>query len=69
MQQQCDVLIVGGGLGGLALANALQALQLDWQLAEAAAELRTATGTLVGLGNNGMRSLEAINPAIPARIR
>lgn len=35
-----DVCVVGGGLGGLALAVALEQLGLDWQLCEAAEELR-----------------------------
>jgi 2-polyprenyl-6-methoxyphenol hydroxylase-like FAD-dependent oxidoreductase len=35
-----DVVVCGGGLGGLALAVALEDLNLDWQLCEAAEELR-----------------------------
>lgn len=36
-----DVVVIGGGLGGLALAIALEdQLGLDWQLCEAAEELR-----------------------------
>jgi 2-polyprenyl-6-methoxyphenol hydroxylase-like FAD-dependent oxidoreductase len=41
--QVYDVLIVGGGLGGLALAIGLEQLGLDWQLCEAAEELRCVT--------------------------
>eukprot|EP00983_Pelagomonas_calceolata_P028233 884114-Pelagomonas_calceolata.AAC.1 len=40
--------IVGGGLGGLALAAGLQERGFDVQLFEAAPELRTATSTLIG---------------------
>lgn len=35
-----DVVVVGGGLGGLALAIALEKQGLEWQLCEAAEELR-----------------------------
>lgn len=35
-----DVCVVGGGLGGLALAVGLEQLVLDWQLCESAEELR-----------------------------
>jgi 2-polyprenyl-6-methoxyphenol hydroxylase-like FAD-dependent oxidoreductase len=42
-----DVLIVGGGLGGLALAIGLEQLGLDWQLCEAAEELRCVTVCVV----------------------
>ena len=35
-----DVVVVGGGLGGLALAIGLEELGLNWQLCEAAEELR-----------------------------
>lgn len=35
-----DVCVVGGGLGGLALAVGLEQLGLDWQLCESAEELR-----------------------------
>eukprot|EP00775_Hariotina_reticulata_P012352 gene12352-12486_t len=64
-----DVLVVGGGLGGLALAIGLQNLHLDWLLCEAASELRTATGTLIGLGSNGFSALDGINPTIVPKLK
>lgn len=40
MEEVYDVCVVGGGLGGLALAIGLEQLGLDWQLCESAEELR-----------------------------
>ena len=64
-----DVLVVGGGLGGLALAVGLQQLGLDWRLCEAAEELRTATGTLIGLGSNATAALDGISPQIMPKLK
>jgi salicylate hydroxylase len=67
--KECDILVVGGGLGGLALAVGLQNLNLNWLLCEAASELRTATGTLIGLGSNGFTALDSINPNIVTKLK
>ncbi|WIA28788.1 hypothetical protein OEZ86_011320 [Tetradesmus obliquus] len=65
-----DVLIVGGGLGGLALAVGLGHLPgLNWLLVEAADELRTATGTLIGVGANGLHALECLDPRIVENVK
>jgi 2-polyprenyl-6-methoxyphenol hydroxylase-like FAD-dependent oxidoreductase len=65
-----DVLIVGGGLGGLALAVGLGHLPgLNWLLVEAADELRTATGTLIGVGANGLHALECLDPRIVENLK
>lgn len=48
-----DVVICGGGLGGLALAIALEELGLDWQLCEAAEELRCGVRVCSGRGGRG----------------
>lgn len=94
--------VVGGGLGGLALAIGLEKQGLTWCLCEAADELRcvwgqgltcsgrahthslpparadaallltphrTATGTLIGVGGNGLYALQAICPSILDKIK
>jgi 2-polyprenyl-6-methoxyphenol hydroxylase-like FAD-dependent oxidoreductase len=70
-RRSLDVAIVGGGLGGLALAAALRrhAPRLSVGLYEAAPSLRTSTGTLIGLGGNSFSALEWIDPAIVRGIR
>jgi 2-polyprenyl-6-methoxyphenol hydroxylase-like FAD-dependent oxidoreductase len=67
--RECDVAIVGGGLGGLALAVGLRNIGLNAQLYEAFEELRTATGTLIGIGDNAMHALDALDPKIAEGIR
>jgi 2-polyprenyl-6-methoxyphenol hydroxylase-like FAD-dependent oxidoreductase len=70
LEEVYDVLIVGGGLGGLALAVGLGHLPgLNWILVEAADELRTATGTLIGVGANGLHALECLDPRIVENLK
>lgn len=65
-----DVLIVGGGLGGLALAVGLRHIGgLNWLLVEGAEELRTATGTLIGIGDNGLSALEGLDSSIVPNLK
>lgn len=66
---ECDVAVVGGGLGGLALMVGLRKLGLDAHCFEAAKELRTATGTLIGLGGNGFYALEQLDPQIVQQVK
>jgi salicylate hydroxylase len=57
------VVVVGAGLGGLAVAIALRKQGIDAQIYEKARELRPI-GAGLSLAPNGLKSLEAINPDI-----
>ena len=61
-----SVLIVGGSHGGRAVAvGQSEPRRFGWVVCEAAPGRRTATGTLMGIGPNGLVGLEAISPRIP----
>lgn len=57
------VVVVGAGLGGLAVAIALRKQGFDTQIYEKAHELRPV-GAGLSLAPNGLKALEAINPEI-----
>ncbi|GFH12919.1 uncharacterized protein HaLaN_08700, partial [Haematococcus lacustris] len=59
-----DVAVCGGGLGGLAVTLGLRQRGFDAHVYEAAPQLRTATGTIVGLGSNAFTALNALDPQI-----
>ncbi|KAL6761566.1 hypothetical protein V8C86DRAFT_2531749 [Haematococcus lacustris] len=59
-----DVAVCGGGLGGLAVTLGLRQRGFDAHVYEAAPQLRTATGTIVGLGSNAFTALDALDPRI-----
>lgn len=61
---QVDVAVAGAGLGGLALAIALDKLGLSAGLFERAAALRDVSQGLVGVTPNGLRALELIDPRL-----
>ena len=53
MAMEVDIAIVGGGLGGLALALGLQERGIQAHIFEKAPKLRVHTGTAISLGLNG----------------
>jgi FAD dependent monooxygenase len=54
------VIIVGGGLGGLTLANCLQHANIDFVLLEGHKELGIHVGAAVGIDPNGGRILDQL---------
>eukprot|EP00271_Cylindrocystis_brebissonii_P015450 TRINITY_DN38349_c0_g1_i1.p1 TRINITY_DN38349_c0_g1~~TRINITY_DN38349_c0_g1_i1.p1 ORF type:complete len:510 (-),score=86.56 TRINITY_DN38349_c0_g1_i1:1182-2504(-) len=64
-----DVAIVGGAMAGLTLAIGLQRLGLDAHVFEAAPELRTDSGTIISVANNGHFALDGIYPGLSAKLR
>ena len=54
------VIIAGGGIAGLTLANALQLAGIDYLLLEARAEIAPQIGASIGLGPNGSRILDQL---------
>lgn len=59
-----DVAVAGAGLGGLALAIALDKLGVSAALFERAPALRDVSQGLVGITPNGLRALELIDPRL-----
>ena len=54
------VLIVGGGIGGLTLANSLQHAGIDYLLLEARPEIAPQVGASIALLANGGRILDQL---------
>ena len=53
MAMEVDIAIVGGGLGGLALALGLQERGIQAHVFEKAPKVRGRSGTAISLGQNG----------------
>jgi 2-polyprenyl-6-methoxyphenol hydroxylase-like FAD-dependent oxidoreductase len=53
MAMEVEIAIVGGGLGGLALAVGLQERGIQAHVFEKAPRLRKHSGTSIGIANNG----------------
>ena len=54
------VIIVGGGIAGLTLANLLERLGIDYLLCEAHEQIAPDVGASIGLHPNGFRVLDQI---------
>ncbi|KAG2450909.1 hypothetical protein HYH02_004741 [Chlamydomonas schloesseri] len=67
--ESVDVCIIGGGLGGLALAAGLRLRGIDAHVFEAAPKLRNETSTLISLGPNAWVALEELHPGLPADLK
>lgn len=61
------VLVVGGGIGGLTLANGLERVGIDYRVLEQAPSF-SDVGFGITLGLNAMRTLELINPELERRV-
>lgn len=57
------VIIVGGGLAGLTLANALEKADVDFVLLEARARLDPQVGASIGLNAAALRILDQLGAA------
>jgi phytoene dehydrogenase-like protein len=69
--RECDVLVVGGGLAGLAAARRLDRAGRDWRLVEAADRLggRVATDTVDGFTlDRGFQVLNTAYPRLPSLV-
>ena len=60
--------VIGGGLGGLAVAIALRRVGIDAHVYERAAELKGTAGTGLTLWPNGLSALAAIDPGLESLI-
>lgn len=54
------IIIAGGGVAGLALANMLENFDIDYVLLEAHGEVAPPVGASIGLFSNGLRILDQI---------
>jgi len=61
------VLIGGGGVAGLALANMLERFEIDYLLLEAHSEIAPGVGASIGMFPNGLRILDQIDCYEPLR--
>ncbi|KAI0003148.1 FAD binding domain protein [Xylariaceae sp. FL0662B] len=59
-QEKFHVIIVGGGITGLTLANMLEQVDIEYTLLEAHDEIAPAVGASIGLNANGLRILDQL---------
>ena len=62
------VVIVGGGIGGLAACVALRRVGVDAHVYERATELRSNVGTGIALWPNGLKALRCIGPDVEREV-
>ena len=55
-----QVIIVGGGVGGLTLANSLEKAKVDYILLESKNEVAPVVGASIALAPNGNRVLDQL---------
>lgn len=55
------VIIAGGGIAGLTLANALQHIDIDYILLEGRSEIAPQVGASIGMFQNGSRILDQLD--------
>lgn len=60
-QPRLRVIIVGGGISGLTLANALQHTDVESIILEARSEISPQVGASIGLAPNGSRILDQLS--------
>jgi 2-polyprenyl-6-methoxyphenol hydroxylase-like FAD-dependent oxidoreductase len=60
MSSTFKIIIVGGGIAGLALANMLEKFDIDYVLIEARDEIASKEGAAIGLMPNGSLILEQL---------
>ncbi|KAH0158644.1 FAD/NAD(P)-binding domain-containing protein, partial [Aureobasidium melanogenum] len=65
MTTQLKVIIVGGGIAGLTLANALEQAHIDYVLLERRKEIAPQVGASIGMLANGCRILDQLGCAKP----
>jgi 2-polyprenyl-6-methoxyphenol hydroxylase-like FAD-dependent oxidoreductase len=61
------ILIAGGGIAGLTLANMLERFDIDYILLESQKEITPQVGASIGLLPNGLRILDQIGCYEPIR--
>lgn len=54
------IIIAGGGIAGLTLANVLQRFDIDYVILEGHADIATPVGASIGLFPNGLRILDQL---------
>jgi 2-polyprenyl-6-methoxyphenol hydroxylase-like FAD-dependent oxidoreductase len=59
-KESLKVIIVGGGIGGLTLANALERVDIDYVLLERRNEFAPQVGASIGIMSNGARILDQL---------
>lgn len=68
MASDFKVVIAGGGIAGLVLANMLEAFHLDYVLLEAHSAIAPAVGASIGMFPNGLRILDQIGCYEPIKV-